>query len=349
MASVGERWKALLTAVRHRDVTSSAWWPVPGAHRLDPAAPAEIFVADEHYFVVRLHQVHLATPQEWFARYDPLLFVHTEFMYAGERRREPFVVGPDTLRNKVQQTPAGMNVSDLQATALRPYRGGGLELTVVLCRTKIEDAARRLLSIAERCLVLPQLSVLAGPYVQVAEAGLDALEAVLGLDDVVPMLGALHGFDSAAGFRPNWFVLSKTGALTKEQTWVRDNRLWCGTDPGRLTEPDVDFVLCSLGQTPARDDVGQLSEFRGPWNSALSYANQSAQEAWEVAKALLAALQLTVRQSADLTRSQAADLVEEYQQQLVSVHKLALKRSMLSPPSQEPDPLTHSLASTLSL
>jgi hypothetical protein len=229
---------------------------------------------------------------------------------------------------------------------------------VVLCRNKTKDAARRLLSIAERCLALPQLAAVATvaggaaaalPYVQVAEAGLDALEAVLGLDDVVPMLGSLHGFNSVAGIRPGWFVLAQAGTLKQEQLWVRDGRLWYGPDPDRLTEPGADFVLCSLGQAAARDDAAQLSGFQQQWKSVLSYANQASDESWEVAKALLAVLRLSLLTSADLTSGQAGELARQYQAQMVAVHDEAVKVSSLDADAGAPDPLTRTLAAIMAL
>src|SRR5262249_13005672 len=155
----------------------------------------------------------------------------------------PFVAGPDTLHKRMQvNAPTGVNITNLQATGVRPYRGGDIELAVVLCRNKTKGAARRLPSIAGRGLGLPQLAAVALgaggaaaalPYIQVADAGLDALEGVLGLDDVVPMLGSLHGFSSVDGIKPGWFVLAQTGALKQDQLWVRDGQLWYGPDSGR--------------------------------------------------------------------------------------------------------------------
>ena len=360
MPSAAERLKALLTTIRRGSAPSSAWLTVPENHLPDQGTATPSFAADTHYFVVRVHQMHLAASRQWFAQYDPLLFVQTEFSYDGGRRSEPFVAGPDTLRKRIPQVqaPTGVNITDLQATGVRPYRGGDIELSVLLCRSKTEDAARRLLSIAERCLALPQLAAVASiaagaaaalPYAQVAEAGLDALEAVLGLDDVVPMLGSLHGFSSVTGIRPGWFVLAQAGMLKQEELWVRDGQLWYGPDEARLTEPTADFVLCSLGRAAVRDDAAQLPGFLQQWKSVLNYANQASDESWEVAKALFAVLRLSLLTSADLTSGQAENLAAQYQAQMVAVHNQAVKGSMLDAGAEIPDPLTRSLAAVMAL
>jgi hypothetical protein len=120
--SPGERLKALLTPIRKGSAPSSAWLTVPDDHLPDLGTSQTSFVADAHYFAVRVHQMHLAASRQWFATYDPLLFVQTEFSYDGGRRSEPFVAGPDTLHKRMQQVnaPAGLNITDLQATGLRP-------------------------------------------------------------------------------------------------------------------------------------------------------------------------------------------------------------------------------------
>ncbi len=359
MPSAAERLKAMIQTIRKGSAPSSAWLTVPADHLPDQGTARTPFVADAHYFAVRVHQMHLAASRQWFAQYDPLLFVQTEFTYDGGRRSEPFVAGPDTLHKRVQQqVPAGIDITGLQATSVRPYRGGDIELSVLLCRDKTKDAARRLLSIAERCLALPEISAIAAvaggaaaalPYVQVAEAGLDALEAVLGLDDVVPMLGSVHGFNSVTGIRPGWFVLAQAGTLKQEELWVRDDRLWYGPEPAKLTEPAADFVLCSLGQATARDDAAQLPGFQTQWKSVLNYANQAGDAAWEVAKALFTVLRLSLLTSGDLISGQAEELAGRYQAQMVAVHDQAVRASLLGAADEAPDPLTRSLAAVMVL
>ncbi len=349
MASLGERWSRLLASVSRGNPPASAWLRVPNDHVLGLGNPPEPFRANEQYFVVRIHQAHLAAARMWFDRYDPLLFTMTEFSYDGEPQREPFLVGPSTFKTDGHPTPAGMNVTDVRATDIRPYRGSTVNLTVILYRSKVSDGIRRLLSIAERCVAVPGLAAAAGPYIQYAEAGLDALEAVLGLDETVPMLGALHGFDSLDGFGPGWFVLCESGGLDPDHVWVRDNRLYYGPEPGRLTAADgADFVLVSLGQTRVRDDADGLADFRRMWQPVMTHANMASPESWAVAKSLMAALELAVRQSPDLIPSQADSLAQHYWDVMTALHRRAQDRVMLGPQQQaEADPVVLSLARRL--
>jgi hypothetical protein len=309
------------------------------------------FRANEHYFVVRVHQAHLADPRKWFARYDPMLFALTEYESEGTQQREPFLVGPSTFQTEGRPTPAGMNFTDVRATEIRPYRGGTITVTMVLYQSKVSDAVRQLLSIAERCVALPGLSEMAGPYVRYAEAGLDALESVLGLDDTVPLLGVLHGFDSLDGFGPGWYVLCQSGSLPSGQLWVRENRLCTGPDEQHLAPADAaDFVLFSLGQTSSWDGADGRAEFQRTWRTVMNYANKPGLDTWEVAKAMMTSLADAVYASPDLIQSQADSMVAHYTDLMVQLHRRALDRVPLGPQTRgtpETDPLLARLAAIM--
>jgi hypothetical protein len=351
MPSVAERLGALLTSIKQGNAALSAWMPVPDDHVLDLAQKPkpEPFVQNEHYFVLRVHQAYLAAARQWFTTYDPMLFALTEFTYDGGRAREPFLVSPDTFyRSAGHGVPAGMSFNDVRATGLRPYRGNTVNVTLVLYRNKVSDMARRLLGIAERCLAVPQLSAAAGPYVAIAETGLDVLESILGLDDTVPLLGTWQCFDPLDSFRPGWFVLCESAELRPEDVWVRGNRLWQGPDPGRLTKVErTDFVLCSLGQARTLSDAEQLPVVREMWQPVRRYAAMGNTDSLHVAKALMAAFTYAVTQSADLLLREANELVAKYTMAMKGLHDQAMATSMLGPGKQAADPLLHRLVETL--
>lgn len=342
-----ERLGSLLTAIRQGNPPLSTWLRVADDHVLDAAARGAPFSADEHYFVLRMHQTYLAAARQWFARYDPMLFALTEYTYDGGRTREPFLIGPDTFNRDGHHAPPGTSFTDVRATGLRPYRGDTINVTVILYRKKVNDEARQLLSIAERCLVIPQLAV-AGPYLSIAETGLDALESILGLDDTVPLLGIWKCFDPLDSFQPGWFVMCESDALRPDEIWVRGNRLLRGKDPARLTEvTDADFLLFSLAQAVTRNDAEQLEPFRRMWKPVHHYAGLGNEKAYEVARALMTALQLALAESPDLIPSQASELVRKYKRAMRGARDEARDTDTLGPRQQVQDPLLLSLAETL--
>jgi len=348
MPSFGDRLGALATSIRQGNAPVATWLRVPDDHLIGAAANAEPFVPDGHYFVLRVHQAYLAAARQWFARYDPMLFALTEFTYDGGRTREPFLVSPGTFRQAGHSAPAGMSFTDVRATGLRPYRGNTVNVTVILYRNKVSDAARTLLDIAERCLAAAGLSATASPYTAVAETGLDALESILGLDDTVPLLGIWQCFDPLDDFGPGWFVLCESSALSADQVWVRGNRLWLGADPAQLTPASgADFVLCSLGQALALSDAQQLPDFRRMWAPVQRFASMGNADSLKVAKALMTALKLAVLESPDLIPGQADELVKKYALALQGIHDRALETTMLGPRKRPPDPMLRSLAETL--
>lgn len=348
MPSVGDRTGALLASIKNGKAPLSTWLRVADDHVLDAAFHAGPFVQDEHYFVLRVHQTYLAAARQWFAKYDPMLFALTEFSYDGRRTSEPFLVSPDTFRQVGQPAPAGMSFNDVRATGLRPYRGNTINVTVILYRNKISDGARRLLTIAERCLSVPQLQVLGAPYMAVAETGLEVLESILGLDDTVPLLGIWQCFDPLDGFRPGWFVLCESAALNPDHVWVRGNRLWQGADRDRLTRVEqTDFVLCSLGQASTLNDAGQLPVVRDMWQPVKRFAGLGNEGSLKVAKALMTAFTYAVTQSPDLLPGQADELVSKYSLAMKGLHDQAVATSMLGPRKHAQDPLLHRLTDTL--
>ncbi len=354
MASLAERWASLLGSIRRGNPPSSAWIQVPAERVIPPAGSGGAvsqgvpFRANEHYFVVRVHQAHLADPRKWFARYDPMLFALTEYDSDGAQQREPFLVGPSTFKTDGHPTPAGMNFTDVRATEVRPYRGGAITVTMVLYQSKVSDVVRQLLSIAERCVALPGLSEMAGPYVRYAEAGLDALESVLGLDDTVPLLGVLHGFDSLDGFGPGWYVLCQAGSLPADELWVRENRLCVGPDEQHLAPAEAaDFVLFSLGQTSNWDNATGQAEFQRLWRVVMNYANKPSPDSWDVAKAMMTSLADAVYASPDLIYDQADGMVAHYTDLMVALHRRALDRVVLGPEPAETDPVLARLAAIM--
>jgi hypothetical protein len=346
---LAERMGTLLTAVKQGNPPLSTWLRVADDHVLDGAEQSVPFTANGHYFVLRVHQAYLAAARQWFARYDPMLFALTEYTtYDGGRTREPFLVSPDTFRRDGHPAPAGMSFTDVRATGLRPYRGNTIDVTVILYRNKVSDAARQLLSIAEHCLVIPQLAA-AAPYLSIAETGLEALESVLGLADTIPLLGIWKCFDPLDGFQPGWFVMCESSALEPAEIWVRGNRLLRGKDPARLSEvAGTDFLLCSLGQASVRNDAEQLEPFGMMWQPVRRFAGMGNDKAWEVAKALMTALQLALDESPDLIPSQASELISKYKRAMKGVRDEALDTgTLLGPRQQAQDPLLLSLAETL--
>ena len=83
-----------------------------------------VFQSDQHYFQVRINEMYLKYSRNWFSRYDPMVFVVSEFTYDKKAEAVPFVVGQQMMEKFEKNTPTGMIFSDTRVAGVHPYRGG---------------------------------------------------------------------------------------------------------------------------------------------------------------------------------------------------------------------------------
>ena len=97
MAAVVETLHGLWNAVRKGEARIPQRVEIP-AERTDGAGDlGQDFKPDTHYFQVRVNQLYLSYARKWFATYDPLVVVISEFTYDKSPTSLPFVVGPAML------------------------------------------------------------------------------------------------------------------------------------------------------------------------------------------------------------------------------------------------------------
>jgi hypothetical protein len=293
------------------------------------------FQPHEHYFQVRVNEMYLTYGRKWFDQYDPMVFVVSEFIYDKEEEAVPFVVGPMMMEKfgNGQKMPAGMVFSDTRVAGLHPYRGGRLTLSVVLCRVKRENYARKLLQIIESAASVLDFSTALSTYVKVGSVVLDGVEALLGLGDTDPLIGFRKEFDPDAGevLEPSYFALidMSESQLNTDELWVLDRRLAYGKSLAEAQEQPfrkADFVLYSISQTAQRGDVTTLP-FYPVWERVVEEATVAKEENWENAKAHMAILYQQMLLSADLTPKQAEELADDYESKMDAMHDRVVRRS----------------------
>jgi hypothetical protein len=288
-------------------------------HVLDDDAAPEPFRPDQHYFQIRVNEMFLATSRQWFARFDPMVLVVSEFIYDKKVQAVPIVVGPAMLEKYGQKLPAGMILSDTRVAGPHPYKGGRLNLAVVLSQVETVNHARSLLHVLESAAGLSFATGL-GAYLPVAGVVLDGLEALLGLDTVKPLMGFRKEFDPDAGdtFTPSWFALIDLpeGQIDPEQLWVRGGRLLVGAGPDDARPfREADFVLYSIRQHPDTSEL-EILPFYGLWERVAEAAMKSGKNEgdpnWESARSDMRSLYQTMMLSPDLTTRHAEELADTY-------------------------------------
>ncbi len=79
--------------------------------KVDTSQQASRFIPRQTYFEIRLSQMYLRDQREYWRDFQPLASIMPEFIFTGERRTVPVVVGPERLERaqKVRRRPGGVS------------------------------------------------------------------------------------------------------------------------------------------------------------------------------------------------------------------------------------------------
>ena len=334
--SLLERCKSLFEHARQGTTHLPTRVAVPADHVDNPVRLGSALVPNQSYFQVRVNEMFLSHSRDWFAKYDPLVFVGSEFIYDKEEAALPFVLGPSLLERfgKGQDSPAGMVFEDTRVAGLHPYRGGRLAITVILYRIQRANYAREILKLMDATVGALDFSTAVATYTKIAGVALDGVEALLGLGTADALVGYRRELDPDAGddMGGGYFALidAPEDQFQPERLWVRKGRLVEGTRNDDTAKPfrSADYLLYSLASTPARTDERKLPFFP-LWQRVEQEAAVPTKDGWESAKGNMLSLYQTLMLSPDLTKSQADRFVDEYAAAMKDRHERAIKLSSL--------------------
>lgn len=289
------------------------------------------FEAYNDYFQVTINQLFLKYDRKWLTTIDPLVLVVSEFFYNKKMQEIPYIVGPGLVRQFAQKEPQGMLFRNEKVAGLHSYCGGPLTLSVVLCQVPVGSPAQPFLGVLERATKLLDLATAVTSYLSVGKVILDGIEAILGLNGTLPLVGLRTTFNAQGGDppKPNYFALIDAQNVKPETLKVEKNQLLHAATGKPYQE--ADFVLYSLMRAPARrrDDYEQLP-FYELWERAVREATSLKEGSWDNAKANLITLLNNIYLSPDLTEPQALELIEKYKTDLVAMHQSAIGIANLS-------------------
>jgi hypothetical protein len=342
--SVLERTRAVLSWAQGSATQQPSRITIELDHVLGRDQTAESFRPEEHYFQVRVNEMFLATSRQWFAQFDPMVLVVSEFIYDKKVQAVPVVVGPTMLKKYGQELPAGMILANTRVAGPHPYKGGRLNLAVALSQVQSVNYARRMLQVLESASGLSFATGL-GAYLPVAGVVLDGLEALLGLNAVTPLMAFRNEFDPDAGdtFTSSWFALVDVpdGQLDPAQLWVRDGRLLEGTSPEEAAPfRRADFVLYSIGQQDETSEL-EILPFYPLWERVAEAAMKAGKEEgdpnWESARSDMRSLYQTLMLSPDLTDRQAEELADTFVTRAQALRERGLRIADMADEELEPE------------
>jgi hypothetical protein len=215
--------------------THLCWAPVPhdriwitsASGALEPAAPREPIEAGEHYFVVRLAEMYVATSRKLWRKLYPVL--HGFVRSSG--REESAVAGPSQLRELGEANLDRLVNLNYRLAGPTAYHGGDLRVLVGLYAVPGDGAARALVD------TVGTLASLGGIHTahaaQIATAVTAGIERIVGLDEARLELGVDYTFAASTTLSTGCYVgIGAPAADVRfDRLWLRDGRLLTGDDP----------------------------------------------------------------------------------------------------------------------
>ncbi len=285
------------------------------------------FRPDEHYFQVQMSELYLTFERQWFANYDPLLLVISEFLYDTRPVALPAVVGPALLSQQMRKSAEGLLFFDQRMAGWHPYCGGPLTIAVALCRVPREPYTRSLLRMIERAASRLDFATAFRAYLQVADVVLEGLESLVHVGAIAPLLGFRNVLDPAMGHSctPGYWALIDRPAshLERHLLRVHDNQLMEGATPeAAVPFRRADYLLYRLAQTNQRGDIAALP-FYPLYEQVRREAAAADAASWRRARVHMFTLFGSMVQSPDLTPAQVTVLQTKTSVEMQRLHRKA--------------------------
>ncbi|MBS1656961.1 MAG: hypothetical protein K1X63_10595 [Chitinophagales bacterium] len=279
------------------------------------------FSSNQQYFEVVVNEMYLSYKRKWLTTYDPMVFVTTEFEYAGEKVTMPFVVGPALISDKKQKLPEGQGFlfKNTTVAGLHPAKGNAIAITLVLNRLPGDNALRKVLNVVEKVsgTFSKEFQAIAGGYLKIAGVVLQGMDILTESDEVKAIVGIRDEYGND-DLRPGYFALvnGEDQDFDENKFFVKGKELHYGNNMATC-QPfrSDDYVLYSLRSETERRDVETLPMFQA-WkdiNSSLSkiYRKLTDDEK-KLYRGQLFGLGTEMMFSPDLTEPQANKLLDEY-------------------------------------
>lgn len=250
---------------------------IPSDRVVNSSTANEPFGADDAYFELRLAEQFLRDRREYHQGFIPVTLLLTEFIYEGQRRSFPFVVGPSLLQDLEQlEGDERVRYRNTRAAGPIPYRGDNVDLFVGLFRVKTKDWAKQALSLLESVGKAFDTSKLTS-FISITNPLVDSIESFLGMsDDMQFRIGQRDSYTDPVGnnpatqFRAGYFVMIRSDQqdVDEDHFWVKQNQLFHGSSSDQLQPyQNRDYILLHINRLEARNDHTTF-DFHEEWRKA---------------------------------------------------------------------------------
>ena len=281
------------------------------------------FKPEVDYFEVVVNELFLAYQSRLWVQLDPTVIVNTQFGYGDKKDLSvPFLVGPSAMNMPAGQIPKGgkMVFKNTTVAGLYPYKGGKLQLSLILCQLGTQSYAKKIMKLVESIASAIDYSTQLSAYLKVAGVVVDGIEELAGITGGLnPIAGYASPFNE-----PGYFALINTpqGQLDANELWVVDDELRKGKDQDS-SKPfrESDYILYSINGTTTRDDIRFLP-FYASFDKIIDDASKTDKASWDRAKTDMSTLYLTMYKSPDLTQQQALQQYSDWTAEMTRIHEM---------------------------
>lgn len=285
------------------------------AHQVLGEQDTKAFVAQQHYFVIRIVRQFLKHKRDYWKNYNPITIVLSEFIHGDKVKSFPFVVGPKLLAGKVElEDDENISYKNTRVAGPVPYVGDQIALFTGLFAMKTGNWAEKSLNLIQSVAGAFDVTKLT-KYVKIAGPLLSGIEDFLGMSDMQLRLGQRveltndsgdSSFKLESGY---WVMIRSREELDKNTFWMKDGVLYTGADASKLSEyRDEDYVIYSINCIEQRDDLTTF-DFHKLFNdtkAALWNENPAA------AQAAYREMNKSISRSDDLTQKHKHLLLSQY-------------------------------------
>jgi hypothetical protein len=311
----------------------------------DSGMAGQPIVPNTHYFGLTLNELWLSKGREWWSTFDPLVHVAMTFDYGSEAVTLSKLIGPSALKGKLlpeaSELPHGFVMRDIGVAPAHPFRGGPVDVTVVLYKVKRTDFAKKALALAEGLAAAFGGAAQIGPLLKLGGVVADTINALLQIGDSEPVLGHHVGLNPSP-VRPLRMqsIALLSGEVAPDALRVTNDRL---DGLPREAADSTDYVLYSLwGDTNAPD------ENRLPIAPLIEKMDECAlagdDVSWQRGKSLLMSLYVQLLASPDLFKADADRLFASFRQRMLDLREC--RPSMMSAGSRTPTALEAQIRQT---
>ena len=301
---------------------------------------------NRHYFMVTMNEMFLSYKRKWHMNFSPMVFSVCSFMYDGQIKEVPYIIGPSYLKKYEQRPPEGFVYLNTPIVGVHPWKGNTMSLSVILSRVRETNNVEKVLKVVENVANSLDFSTGLSHYINIGNVVLDGFESLMGLEETTPLLGINNNFGQAAGneMRPGYYALINDDDSDTDKFWVKDNRLYYGdslesAELYQKTEDASDFILFKVGVSTKRFDEAALSyyeSYQSIYNS-IKNATDLGEKYRKNLSARLRILAVDIMTSPDLTTNQAKliwnDKREEIKGFIDELSKLSADRADAKAPS----------------